>query len=231
MLSNQSHFSDVLGVIDPEILNRHIAAALAESDAKRIADECHKYPPKAEIQDLLNSGNWQAALRYAGYQWMDCNGNPAPMVPANTYAKVEDWQELKDLKGKYNVCRGPYRPVIMRGSRANMRSNMSYFLCKITDRYVRMKIGMLITKEDHEKARALVDDVLAKFPCHPSQSRSVTQRWFFSVPFTDHAIWKDGRHHYLSASEFENLCRLRRIIEKTDKLSERLKIARKTKRY
>jgi hypothetical protein len=230
MLSNQSHFSDALGVIDPEILNRHMVAALAESDAKRIADACHRYPPKPEIQDFLNSGDWQAALRYAGYEWTDCNRNPAPMVPANTYAKVEGWQELKD-EWKHNVCRGPYRPVIMRGARANMRSNMSYFLCKITDRYVRMKIGMLITEEDWEKARGLVHDVLEKFPCHPSQSRRVLRDWFLSGPFNQNVIWKDGKLHYLSASEFENLCRLRRIIEKTDKLSERLKIARKTKRY
>lgn len=217
-----------------------LPADLAEDIAWTIAKYERKKEKNTSWQHVLDHGTDEEIINKAAGECYTCT----PLVLASVYKNDGDRGTLiynfrMAVPFEFN-CH-PRRAIVMRGARLiryarhalSHGTNPNGWAVKVFERALRMsKKTLLSYSEMYDFMRELARRVASKHPGVTSSfwQRTMPPRIAWLRPDERLALI-NGKYVTLTDSEYDNVCRLFKIIRKTDKLDERLKLAQESRRY
>ena len=205
-----------------------LAASVSEFIERKLAD--------AKVKD-----EWAATLESGTDEEIITLANKHSGITTNAIAFASYYE---DYSWRYNLCphdyyQHPRRPVIMRGSKEIMVHSRSENQCAnrlcddILSRWIRMKkLTILDYKEFQEIVEPVARELGSRFYTSYHFMNNLRQiRYWGGDKDTQAQVIVGGKYVWLHTSEIENIYRMREILKKTDKLTERLELLRKSRRY
>lgn len=195
---------------------------------------------KWRANELCRAERWRTLMREATDAEIIGEGQKyagtQAVVLAQTYGHVSTWQELV----AWADFRNPRRPVLMKGSKesriaafgkSNHNSANGWAEC-VAERAARLsKITAFTSDEFEEQIKPIIAALHERYCLshHFSFDRSPPGTGPYSDLWRSDAkclAWVGGRCSFLTKSERVNLQRLRAIIQKTERLDDRVKAAK-----